>query len=105
MFIVDTFVVLVTILGIAGFMYDRAHKHGPWERMADFQVSVREIAIPEIDRTLPVRSAAPTYLDALLVEDALHEWRVRLAVRGAFRADNTHGDCAKRHRNVVQALV
>lgn len=104
MFIVDLFVVCVTILGIAGFMYDRAHKHGPWERMADFQVSAREIAT-EIDHTSPVRPTAPTYLDALLVEDALHEWRVRLAVRGAFRVDNTHSDCAARHRNVVQALV
>lgn len=104
MFIVDLFVVCVTILGIAGFMYDRAHKHGPWERMSDFRVSTREIAT-EIDRTSPVRPANPTYLDALLVEDALHEWRVRLAMRNAFSVDKTHGDCAQRHRNVVQALV
>lgn len=101
MFIVDTFVVILFIAGTLATMAASHARKGWWSRETPPDVRTRA----EIVRSAPTPTTPHgTYLDALLVEEALHEWRVRLAVRNTFQRAPI-GECVKRHRDIVNELA
>lgn len=72
-----------------------------------------ESILREIDRgrLIAIQKAPPRketskpgryYVDSLVVMDTLHEWRVRLAQRGAFKDSKAlHEAAIRRHNHVV----
>lgn len=107
MIIVDTFVILLFVAGtLATFFVNGTHK-GWWSREVESEVRMRaEIVRSAADVTpTAVRAFNSRYKDALLVEDALHEWRIRLAARGVFKRGFAHANAAHNHKTVVNSLI